>query len=153
MKVREVAKIFNVSPRAIYDFINSREFKPISPCGDYDIELASEYFRHIQDKMILDSDDPKIAKIIADTEKAKAETDLKRLDYEIKQKEYIKASIVENVLSDAYKALTKKVYELDKEVHKHSSLQEACEVLLNDLKLELLEKYKELDSNCELDIV
>lgn len=50
------------------------------------------------------------------------------------------------------KHLQKKVYDLDKEVHKYSSLQEACEILLNDLKLELLEKYKELDSNCELDI-
>lgn len=151
MKTKDIASIFDVTQQTIYNFINENNIKPISN-GEYDISLAQMYFKHYKNKLILDSDDPKIAKIIADTEKAKAETDLKRLDYEIKQKEYIKASVVENVLSDAYKALTKKVYDLDKEVHKYSSLQEACEILLNDLKLELLEKYKELDSNCELDI-
>lgn len=150
MTTKEIANICSISDDRIYQFAKQNDIKSIAK-NNWGNDFLKAYIEFLRNQ-ILENDDPKIAKIIVDTEKAKAETDLKRLDYEIKQKEYIKASIVENVLSDAYKALTKKVYELDKEMHKHSSLQEACEVLLSDLKLELLEKYKELDSNCELDI-
>lgn len=150
MTTKEIANICSISDDRIYQFAKQNDIKSIAK-NNWGNDFLKAYIEFLRNQ-ILENDDPKIAKIIVDTEKTKAETDLKRLDYEIKQKEYIKASIVENVLSDAYKALTKKVYELDKEMHKHSSLQEACEVLLSDLKLELLEKYKELDSNCELDI-
>lgn len=150
MTTKEIASICSVSDERIYQFAKENDIKPIAK-NNWGNDFLKAYIEFLRNQ-ILENDDPKIAKIIADTEKAKAETDLKRLDYEIKQKEYIKADLVENVLSDAFKALTKKVYELDKEVYKYSSLQEACDVLLSDLKLELLEKYKELDSNCWLEI-
>lgn len=154
LTTKEVASIFSISDDRVYQFAKQQNITSIKK-NAWGLDIVKAYATFLRQQSCTDENDPKTAKTIADTEKARAETELKRLDFAIKQKEYVRADIVAEVISDITRTLTKKVYDMHNELNKYESFtnkqQDAvlslCENVIQELKLECIEKAKSIDDD------